>query len=74
MKILISVSISVIIISFLLMIRDYQELHKNDHIEIFFPLSNISNCYSGNEKPYAFCTNGKYRKFLPDNSEIWEDL
>lgn len=66
------ICISVIIMSLMQMTRDYVELHQWGLKEV--EPAAIQSCYPGIEKPYAFCTKGKARKFLPDNSEMWEDL
>lgn len=66
------ICISVIITSLMQMTRDYVELHRWDLKQV--EPAAIQTCYQGGEKSYAFCTQGKARKFLPDNSEMWEDL
>lgn len=55
-----------------MMIKEYVDLYKWDLKSS--GARTISYCYGGGEKPYAFCDGKSPRRFLPDNSEIWENL
>lgn len=72
MKYAITICISVIIMCLMQMTRDYYQLPVIVRIDA--NPQTISDCYNGFEKPYAFCSRDKSRKFLADDSEMWENL